>query len=228
MTRRALALLMLLCCGMAEVVSANQARGAAGGGQAAPAVIEVDIALTASRLADNVRAAMVQEAERIWRPYRIALRWRAGTAGNVETAHLRVVVVMQAESVEPSLRRTTVAELLPHAGDRAAIIVSVSAAQGTLREAAQAAPGTPAGADEQLGLILGRALAHEIGHFVLGTHTHAPTGLMRALIPASDLAGARADVFVLDDSARRWIEARRQNAQGDPLPWLRAGGFSYR
>jgi hypothetical protein len=28
--------------------------------------------------------------------------------------------------------------------------------------------------------LLGRAIAHEVGHLLLGTSTHSPTGLMRA------------------------------------------------
>jgi hypothetical protein len=38
-----------------------------------------------------------------------------------------------------------------------------------------------------LGRALGRALAHEIGHFLLRTQRHSTTGLMRALHPAASL-----------------------------------------
>ena len=31
-----------------------------------------------------------------------------------------------------------------------------------------------------LGRVLGRAVAHEVGHFLLGSREHAPFGLMRA------------------------------------------------
>ena len=37
------------------------------------------------------------------------------------------------------------------------------------------------------GLLLGRALAHEIGHLLLGTSTHRPRGLMRALWTLEEL-----------------------------------------
>ena len=37
------------------------------------------------------------------------------------------------------------------------------------------------------GLVLGRALAHEIGHLLLGTSTHRPRGLMRALWTLQEL-----------------------------------------
>ena len=34
--------------------------------------------------------------------------------------------------------------------------------------------------DRVLGRVLGRAVAHEVGHFLLGSRDHAPSGLMRA------------------------------------------------
>jgi hypothetical protein len=38
--------------------------------------------------------------------------------------------------------------------------------------------------------ILGHGLAHEIGHLLLGTNSHAPTGIMRGRWEAADLASA--------------------------------------
>ncbi len=35
--------------------------------------------------------------------------------------------------------------------------------------------------------VLGVALAHEIGHYLLDTRTHASSGLLRAAIPAAEL-----------------------------------------
>ena len=41
-----------------------------------------------------------------------------------------------------------------------------------------------------LATILGHAMAHELGHLLLGTNSHAPTGLMRARWQTDDLARA--------------------------------------
>jgi hypothetical protein len=38
--------------------------------------------------------------------------------------------------------------------------------------------------------ILGHGIAHELGHLLLGTNSHAPTGLMRARWQPADLASA--------------------------------------
>ncbi len=35
-------------------------------------------------------------------------------------------------------------------------------------------------ADRDAGALIGRAIAHEVGHLLLGTSSHSPTGLMRA------------------------------------------------
>jgi hypothetical protein len=43
-----------------------------------------------------------------------------------------------------------------------------------------------------VGELLGRTLAHEIGHLLLGTNAHAPHGLMRASWSAVDLRRQRA------------------------------------
>ena len=57
-------------------------------------------------------------------------------------------------------------------------------------------------ADE--GELLGRAMAHEIGHLLLGTHDHARTGLMRGQWTSIELAKNQATDWMLtsDDSAR--------------------------
>jgi len=45
--------------------------------------------------------------------------------------------------------------------------------------------------------MIGRVLAHEIGHWLLGTRTHSARGLMRALQSTSDLADLGRAGFVL-------------------------------
>jgi len=58
--------------------------------------------------------------------------------------------------------------------------------------------------DLVLGRVLGRALAHEIGHFLLRSQQHSAVGLMRALQPAADLVDPHRDRFGLsvDDVSR--------------------------
>ena len=71
-----------------------------------------------------------------------------------------------------------------------------------------------AGAD--FSIVLGRAMAHEVGHIVIGTASHAPTGLMRALWSQRELCGNRpADWRFSNDEAslmrRNLLGIRRAN-----------------
>jgi hypothetical protein len=49
--------------------------------------------------------------------------------------------------------------------------------------------------DRLIGRVLGRALAHELGHFLLGTATHTPEGLMRASHRAEHLVAPSHPAF---------------------------------
>ena len=58
--------------------------------------------------------------------------------------------------------------------------------------------------DLVLGRALGRALAHEIGHFLLRSRVHSAAGLMRAIQPVSDLvAPDRHDFSLSPDQVTR-------------------------
>jgi hypothetical protein len=58
--------------------------------------------------------------------------------------------------------------------------------------------------DVIVGRVVGRALAHEIGHFLLRSRDHSATGLMRALQRATDLVSEDRGRFLLTatDAAR--------------------------
>jgi hypothetical protein len=58
-------------------------------------------------------------------------------------------------------------------------------------------------ADLMLGRALGRALAHEIGHYLLGTARHSPHGLMRAQLQPWELIDAVGSAHYGLDSSNR-------------------------
>ena len=55
---------------------------------------------------------------------------------------------------------------------------------------------------------LGRALAHEVGHYVLGSKAHTPRGLMKARQKAYDLFGPHRMVFDLSPADRAAVVSR--------------------
>lgn len=62
--------------------------------------------------------------------------------------------------------------------------------------------------DVRLGRIVGRSIAHEIGHFVLRSTDHAPEGLMKARHSVRALAGDSLAPFTVGLPARPALAAR--------------------
>ena len=61
--------------------------------------------------------------------------------------------------------------------------------------------------EQRLGVVLGRALAHEIGHYLLDTATHARNGLMRPQFDAVEFTDLREGTFSLDRDAAAWLRS---------------------
>jgi hypothetical protein len=119
----------------------------------------------------------------------------------------------------------TVAELLRPQSSRPIAVASTIGARRILDESRWQYPmELPALRDYRLGLVLGRAVAHEIGHYLLQTNTHATGGLMRALIDARDFADLRSGTFRLDHAAEAHMAtiAARGTFSPDTV-----SGFSY-
>jgi hypothetical protein len=58
--------------------------------------------------------------------------------------------------------------------------------------------------------VIGRALAHEIGHYLLASRLHAKSGLMRAVLDNDDLVRPDAlYLFRLEDGDVRALRAAR-------------------
>lgn len=73
------------------------------------------------------------------------------------------------------------------------IVLAVERAREMLREAMHRASGLtpqPSIVERLLPQALGRALAHELGHFLLASPAHSRTGIMREALLPDDLAGA--------------------------------------
>jgi hypothetical protein len=63
--------------------------------------------------------------------------------------------------------------------------------------------------NQALGRIIGRALAHEIGHFLLAAPVHSSNGLMRASLDPEHLVGPGTEHFKLQASDVRALRAAR-------------------
>lgn len=211
----------------ATVAAAVMTVASAGPAASSSSVLPLHVLLTvSSNLATMSRDTLIREAERIWRHEQVNIEW-APPGHTVEhpDAPLRVLVVTLPRRDERGAREWPVAELIPEAEPRAVAIASIAGAERVVNEATRStsSEGTPR--DYRLGLVLGRAVAHEIGHFLLATGTHAESGLMRASIDAREFAGMDGAAFRLDHDASQWLRQRLTSSAA--VTTRRAEGFSY-
>ena len=153
------------------------------------------------------RRALMAEAESIWKLGHIRLKWLRESTEADEGDTLRVLVM--ARPVATSAHSPwTVGELLRSEGFRPIAIASTIGARRIIDESQWdqlLAPATLL--DYRLGVVLGRAVAHEIGHYMLRTNTHATRGLMRARIASREFADLRSGSFRLDQAAEAYMAA---------------------
>ena len=65
-----------------------------------------------------------------------------------------------------------------------------------------------------LARAMGRALAHELGHYLLASKAHTERGLMKAIPTAVELFMPDSRPFRIDPAQRRAVQAR---FRGEPL-----------
>jgi hypothetical protein len=152
-----------------------------------PRPLRVEIRIEGSAPPPAFVAAAIEEAADIWAAYGVRIRMPAADAeadggvrlvvkftrpGERRTAPGALgSIVFEGNAPEPAI------ELYPTAAS--ALIAAVAFNR---RESAWPGP-----QDRVLSRVLGRALAHEIGHFLLRSKTHSRDGLMRAEHIGSDL-----------------------------------------
>ena len=169
--------------------------------------LTVNLYFTSSeQLSAPSRSALMAEAESIWAPGHVRLKWLRESTVADEGITLRVLVV--ARPVPTSeYAPWTVAELMRPQGSAAVAIASTIGARRIVEEGRWQPPllEVPGMYDRRLGVVLGRAVAHEIGHYLLQTNTHARRGLMRARIEAREFADLRSGSFRLDEAAEAYL-----------------------
>lgn len=173
--------------------------------RAAPSQVPFGVLLTTvPEVTAVARASLIDEATRIWARAGVRLEWLPpADPPPSDISSLRVLAVHRPPS---ALSDTFVLGELVRGAAHAVAMVSLGDAR-VITE--RLAPMESRDSEEQrLGMILGRATAHEIGHYLLQTSTHAREGLMRARITDREFADPRATGFDLDATARAWLHAR--------------------
>jgi hypothetical protein len=186
----------------------------------------------ASSVAAPIRAGAIREAAQIWAPYGITIDEDVTHLDEGASALVLVVFDLNHLTGEGEHGLGTIRFATDGIPDSTvtlyygALIRLVTGSQPIATDARQ----WPAALRDQIiARALGRALAHELGHFVLRSPHHAPSGLMRARQHASALADPSRKAFVLTDVDRarlRVVLAAQPSALS--MPPDTAGNFAGR
>jgi hypothetical protein len=154
---------------------------------------------------------LVGEVTRIWAPYGVTFCWDTdGQSCRGVEVRLRVLLAHD----PPPPPRTAERSLLGwiwFRNDEPGTDIVLSAS-GARRLVSRARIGdrplgdwTPSLVEHQVPRAMARALAHEIGHFVLRDRAHATRGLMAGTFTPYELAFAPLTAFRLPPPSRAWV-----------------------
>jgi hypothetical protein len=155
-----------------------------------------------SRLPPAIQRLAVEEAARVWAPYRVEVMHRTVPAAASKESEIAVLSVRLAAGYRPRASAGPFGSIRFVDGRPEPLvflhydaIVRATADSGAfgLREEHWPA----ALRNRVLGRIVGRVLAHEIGHFVLGSSRHASRGLMRPIQYIPELIAGTGELFGL-------------------------------
>jgi hypothetical protein len=217
---------MPITASLAAVVFASSLAGAAAPVTSSIPPVVITVA-TAPTMSPALVTQVLEETAALWRTAGLMLVWRRSSgaatprarvveAPSCETATLRVVIGHE-RGPEADARRDNTTALGWIVFDdpttpESEIYVSYENVVAYMADA-RAVVGlrdhmTVAEREMLLARVMGRALAHEIGHYLLATKVHSAHGLMQAAHTASDFFGADRRAFALDAAQRQAVAAR--------------------
>lgn len=163
----------------------------------------------APELSEVSRAALIAEATALWEKPGVRLEWIAGSDGTVSAGSMvRVLVIPRHASSPSAADRRVLGQLVSFGRPGAVVIASIDRAEGVVMAWRSPASVLPSFHERRVGLVLGRIVAHEIGHYLLNTRTHARSGLMRASYEIAELLDWRSGAFELDADSTAWLQER--------------------
>jgi hypothetical protein len=166
-----------------------------------------------ARLPAAIQRIAVEEAARVWAPYRVDVRQRTVPAVESRESEGAVLNVRLAAVAQRSRASAGAFGSIQFVSGRPEPLVFLhydaigramaeSVAFGLRNE-----QWPPALRDRVLGRIVGRVLAHEIGHFVLGSPRHASRGLMRPIQYIAELIAGTGELFGLTEEDLNLLRA---------------------
>ena len=180
----------------AACVTGALAVGAIHANECEPFVVNVHLQVDRSIRSRVIPADLKNETEALWRPYGVHLEWTESPAPGAAPSGLSLEVILERRIIDdPRVPKWAtvlgVASVKQNAPSARPIRVSLDATESVLglRRVSRTSAGwiVP---DHDLGRALGRVLAHEIGHLLLGAPYHDEVGLMRAIFRPDELGEA--------------------------------------
>jgi hypothetical protein len=175
--------------------------------------LRVDIVFEGTPMRPRREGAAMEEVTRIWAAYGVDVRRASSNDAGWDGARRLTVILADHPDLADHQKRHVAGSVLASISflddlprptivvypDTIAAMVSDSTLLGL-----HAAEWPPDLREVVLGRVLGRALAHEIGHFLLRSRNHSAIGLMRANPSVPDLIGRDRQTFFLsaDDEKR--------------------------
>lgn len=172
--------------------------------------LQLEVMLTTSdTLPGSARTALIRETESIWRRHGVMIHWLPSSDSSLPGKYRLRALVVEKRSIPRTAGEFAIGELVGLAGSDPVAFVSIEDAQRLVSWTRRDVGYDLVALEERrLGVTLGRALAHEIGHFLLGTKTHARSGLMRSQFNAAEFTDLRDGTFALDQDALDWLRLR--------------------
>ena len=162
----------------------------------------IEVAVVAPRdVTDSMVRSICAEAEAIWASAGMALAWTRDASK--EEMH-RLTIEVTVDDRQAPVGRDGALGWLTFTGDQPDRVIHLSrvSAEGLLRDSPGLIDGTFSSHERFIARALGRALAHELGHYLLRSKVHTPHGLMRAAWTSDQTFALRRDGFTLTDQER--------------------------
>ena len=160
---------------------------------------------------DDVLALARTEAEHLWAPAGVSLRWVQASEVPYGSPTQEWLIVRCSNGAQPAVPSPTEHRMpiaaIRFIADRPTntIVLNVANAETLLQRETSQWRGEPESfvpfREIRLGRMLGRAIAHEIGHFLTQSGGHTRRGLMRASHSVAALTGASRGPFRVPDTS---------------------------
>lgn len=192
--------------------------GSTGGARRPLPPLRVSVVAGPSVTSDFVRITLA-EADAIWRPIGVAVVWqRVKSTADIDRTSQVTITIQEEPSKSPEGRATLGwIHFAAPCSPEPQIHLSRANAEDLLFRTASLREKPPVWQNVLLARALGRALAHELGHYLLKSPTHAPHGLMQAVRPSIQFFASERTGFDLTPEQRDVVVCQLQCPEGGSM-----------